>query len=139
MSYTQLGTKVKYCKSMDGYVKMQMDSTHFSFPPEAAYLHPSAVMIRCIAIKMAALTSGSEILNKCVVCVLVLKMGHSADGCLSSSILFKFSCRVGHLFVLNWASIRSVDLGSVVSEQCTLSSMVFVILLCFRLLNYGGV
>ena len=27
-----------------------------------------------------------------------LKMGHSSDGCLSSTILFKYKCRLGHLF-----------------------------------------
>ena len=43
-------------------------------------------------------------------------MGHSGDGCVSSSILFNYECRVGHLFVLNWARVRRVALGSVVSE-----------------------
>ena len=41
-------------------------------------------------------------LNKCVVaCGSVLQMGHSGAGCLSSSILFSYECRVGHLFVLS--------------------------------------
>ena len=38
-------------------------------------------------------------LNKCIVCNSVLQMGHSYDGFLSSLILFKFECRVGHLCV----------------------------------------
>ena len=32
----------------------------------------------------------------------VLQRGHSGYECLSSSILFKYECRVGHLFVLSW-------------------------------------
>ena len=55
-------------------------------------------------------------LNKCVVvcgsdlqsvCGSDLQRGHSGDGCLSSSIL-------GFLFVLSWARVRRVALGSVV-------------------------
>ena len=42
--------------------------------------------------------------------------GHSGDGCLSSSILFEYECRVGHLFVLCWARVRQVSMGSVVLE-----------------------
>ena len=38
-------------------------------------------------------------LNKCVVvCGSVLQMGHSGDGCLSSTIVFKYECRVGLFF-----------------------------------------
>ena len=36
-------------------------------------------------------------------CGSVLQRGHSGDGRLCSSILFKYECRVGHLFVLSWA------------------------------------
>ena len=54
-------------------------------------------------------------LNKCVVlCGSVLQMGHNGNGC--SSILFKYESRVGNLFVLSWARVRRVALGSVVSE-----------------------
>ena len=53
-------------------------------------------------------------LNKCiVVCGSVLQRGHSGDGCLTSSILFKYECSMGHMFVLCWARVA---LGSVVSE-----------------------
>ena len=56
-------------------------------------------------------------LNKCiVVCGSDLQRGHSGDGCLSSSILFKYECSMGHLFDLIWARLRRVALGSVVSE-----------------------
>ena len=42
-------------------------------------------------------------LNKCVVvCSSHLQRGHSDDRCLSSSILLKYECSTGHLFVLNW-------------------------------------
>ena len=30
--------------------------------------------------------------------------------CLSSSILFKYECGMGHLFVLSWARVRRVSL-----------------------------
>ena len=43
--------------------------------------------------------------NKCVVCGSVLQRGHSGDGCLSSSILFKYECSMGHLFVPIWARV----------------------------------
>ena len=65
-----------------------------------------------------------------------LQRGHSDDGCLSRSILFKYESSRGHLFVLSWARVGRIALGSVVSEWCTVSGMVFVILLCCRLLRY---
>ena len=37
------------------------------------------------------------------------------DGCLSSSILFKYEHSRGHLFVLGWAKVRRVAMRSVVS------------------------
>ena len=43
---------------------------------------------------------------------------------------------MGHLFVLSWARVRRVSRGSVVSESCAVSGMVFVTLLCCRLLRY---
>ena len=56
-------------------------------------------------------------LNKCVVlCGSDLQRGHSSDGCLSSSILFKYASSRGHLFLLSWARVRRVALGSVVLE-----------------------
>ena len=47
-------------------------------------------------------------LNKCVVCGSDLQRGHSCDRCLSSSILFKYECSMGHLFVLSWVRVRRV-------------------------------
>ena len=59
-------------------------------------------------------------LNKCVVvCGSVLQRGHSGDGYLTSSILFKSERSKGHLFVQSWARVRHGLLGgggSVVSE-----------------------
>ena len=55
-------------------------------------------------------------LNKCVVCGSDLQRGHSGDGCLSSSVLFKYERSRGYLFVLSWARARRVALSSVVSE-----------------------
>ena len=43
---------------------------------------------------------------------------------------------MGHLFVLSWARVRRVAMGSVVLECCTVSGIVFVTLLCCRLLRY---
>ena len=62
------------------------------------------------------------------VCGSDLKRGHSGDGCLTSSILFKYERSMGHLFVLSWARVWRVARGSVVSEWCTVS-MVFVLIL----------
>ena len=39
------------------------------------------------------------------VCGSDLQRGHSGDGCLSSSILFKYERSMGHLFVLSWARV----------------------------------
>ena len=56
-------------------------------------------------------------LNTCVVvCGSDLQRGHSGDGCLTSSILFKYERSRGHSFVLRWARVRRVARGSVVSE-----------------------
>ena len=55
-------------------------------------------------------------LNKCVVvCGSDFQRGHSGDGCLSSSNLFKYERSMGHSFVLSWARVRQVALRSVVS------------------------
>ena len=40
-----------------------------------------------------------------------LQRGHSCDRCLSLSILFKYECSIGHLFVLSWARVRRVARG----------------------------
>ena len=51
-------------------------------------------------------------LNKCVVvCDSDFQRGHSGDGCLTSSILFKYERSRGHLFVLSWAMVRRVTPG----------------------------
>ena len=42
-----------------------------------------------------------------------LQRGYSGDGCLSSSILFKYEHSRGHLFVLSWATVYRVALRSV--------------------------
>ena len=51
-------------------------------------------------------------LNKCViVCGSDLQRGHSGDGCLTSSILFKYERSRGQLFILSWARVRRVVRG----------------------------
>ena len=68
-----------------------------------------SVTFRCVFILVQ--------LNKCVVvCGSDLQRGQSDDRCFSSSILFKYECSMGHLFVLGWARVRRVARGSVVSE-----------------------
>ena len=81
------------------------------FSQHTPHLHGSRPQIRDLELCVYFVQ-----LNNCVVCGSILKMGHSCDGCLSSSILFKYECRVGHLFVLNWARVRRVAMDSVVSE-----------------------
>ena len=55
-------------------------------------------------------------LNKCIVlCGSDLQRWNIGDGCLSSSILFKYERIRRHVFVLSWDRIRRVALGSVVS------------------------
>ena len=51
-------------------------------------------------------------LNKWV----VVCWGHGGDGCLSSSILFRYEYRVEHLFLLNLAMVQRVTMWNVVSE-----------------------
>ena len=53
-------------------------------------------------------------LNKCVVCGSVLQRERSCDGCLTSSILFKYERSRGHLFALSMARVRRVARESVV-------------------------
>ena len=60
-----------------------------------------------------------------------LQKRHSGDGCLPSSILFKYERGRGYSFVLSWAKVRRVALGSVVSVSCTVSSM--MVLMYFML------
>ena len=56
-------------------------------------------------------------LTKCVVvCGYDLQRGHSGDGGMTSSMLFKYERSRGQLFVLSWAMVRRVARGSVVSE-----------------------
>ena len=58
-------------------------------------------------------------LNKCVVVWgSVLQRGHSGDGCLTSSILFKYERSRGYLFVLSWARLRRVA-----REECCFGVM----------------
>ena len=44
-------------------------------------------------------------------CGSVFQRGHSGGEYLSSSILFKYKYRVGHLLVLSWDMVRRVSLG----------------------------
>ena len=48
-------------------------------------------------------------------CVWVLQRGHSGDGCDLASTLCKYDLRQGGLFVLIWARVRRVRLGSISS------------------------
>ena len=80
----------------------------YGIPISPAYFHKS---VTCSCVFMLVQ------LNKCVImCGSDLQRGHSGDGCLSSSILFKYECSRGHFFVPSWARVGCVALGSVVSE-----------------------
>ena len=70
--------------------------------------------------------------------VLFYKGGTSGDGCLTSSILFKYERSRGHLFVLSWARVRRGARGSVVSEWYGVCDFVVlsVVGVCA---DYGGV
>ena len=46
----------------------------------------------------------------------VLQRGNSGDGCDLASTLCKYDLRKGNLFVLSWARVRRVRLGSLSSE-----------------------
>ena len=77
----------------------------------------------------------------CFVCGSDLQRGHSGDGCLTLSILFKYARSRGHLFVLSWAGVREwycvcdfVVLS--VAEVCADYVGVNVFHVC---LNFGGV
>ena len=82
-------------------------------PTSTGVVHKS-VTLRCVFIWV-------KFTKRVLVRVSVLQMRHS-DWSLSSSIMFKYEFNVGHLFVL---SLTRVAMGSLVSESCTLSGMVF--------------
>ena len=48
--------------------------------------------------------------------VWMLQKGHSGDGCVLASTLFKYDLRKGDLLVLSWARVRQVMRGSLSSE-----------------------
>ena len=45
-------------------------------------------------------------------CVWMIQRGHSGDGCVLSSTLYKYDLRKGDLFVLSWARVRRARRGS---------------------------
>ena len=76
-------------------------------------------------------------LSKCVVCGSDLQRGYSSDGCLTSSILFKYESRCGHLFVLSWARVRQVARGVMYCEWYGVCD--FVVLLVVKVCaGYGS-
>ena len=78
-------------------------------------------------------------LNKCVVVSgSDLQRGHSGDGCLTASILFKYERSMGHLFVPSWARVRWVALGVMYCEWYGVCDFVVlsVVEVCA---DYGGV
>ena len=61
----------------------------------------------------------------------MLQRGHSGDGSVLVSILFKYTLRKGDLFVLSWARARRVRRGSISSELLMCGGGVRSILLLF--------
>ena len=49
-------------------------------------------------------------------CVCMLQRGHSGDGCVLASTLYKYDLRKGDLFALCWARVRRVMRGTISSE-----------------------
>ena len=49
-------------------------------------------------------------------CVCMLHRGHSGDGCVLASTLYKYDMRKGDLFALSWTRVRRVSRGSLSSE-----------------------
>ena len=62
-------------------------------------------------------------------CVWMLQRGHSGDGCVLVSTLFKYVLRKGDLFALSWARVRRVRRGSLSSELLVCGGGVCSILL----------
>ena len=77
-------------------------------------------------------------------CCSDLQRRHSGDGCLTSSILFKYEHSRGYLFVLSWARVRRVARGSdfvvlSVDEVCADYGGVNVFHLCLKFGVFYGV
>ena len=49
-------------------------------------------------------------------CVWMLQRGHSGDGCVLESTLWRYDLRKGDLFVLSWARMQRVRRRSLSSE-----------------------
>ena len=62
-------------------------------------------------------------------CVWMLQRGHSGDGYVVASNLFKYDLRKGDLFVLSWARVRRVGRASLSSELLMCGRVVHIILL----------
>ena len=55
-------------------------------------------------------------------CVWMSQSGHSGDGCVLASTLYKYDLRKGDLFVLSWARVRRVRRGSLSSFFSSVTS-----------------
>ena len=73
-----------------------------------------------------------------LLCVVLICRGYSGDGCLTSSILFKYERSKGHLFALGWARVRRVARGVMYCEWYGVCDFVVlsVVEVCA---DYGGV
>ena len=70
-------------------------------------------------------------------CGSVLQRGHSGDGCLTSSILFKYERSRGHLFLLSWARVRRVIRSDVLEGYGVCDLVVLSVVKVYA--DYGGV
>ena len=73
--------------------------------PQTPHLHGSHAQIPELCVDFSAVE------KVCCGVSFCFAKGHIGDGCLSSSILFKYESRVGQLFVLSWAMVRRVAMG----------------------------
>ena len=55
-----------------------------------------------------------QLKRRCVSCV--LQRGHSGDRCDMALTLCRYDLRKGDLFILSWARVRQVRMGSISSE-----------------------
>ena len=62
----------------------------------------------------------------------MLQRGHSDDGCVLASTLYKYTLRKGYLFVLSWIRVRRVRQGCISSELLMCGGGARIILLLPR-------
>ena len=68
-------------------------------------------------------------------CVWMLQRGHSGDGCVLASTLYKYTLGKGDLFVMSWARVPRVTRRSISSDLLTCGGGVRSICYCLSWLD----